>query len=315
MTIAGRLLAGFAVAATLSLGCSDGDTPSPTFPDGSNLVDVLGTTMHFVQAGDGEPILMLHGNPTSSFLWRNVIPHVKGTGRVIAPDLVGFGRSGKPPIEYRFVEHLAYLEEFIETLGLDNITLVLHDWGSGLGFAYAARHPERIRGIAFMEAIIDAYDSFDDVPAGFAPFLAQFRDPVLGRELLIDQNFFIETLLATAVAGGLSEEILDVYREPFLDPASREPIWRWPNEIPIAGEPADVDAEVRAYAEYLRTSPVPKLWLSAVPGVLLGAAQREKVLALPNVEEVPIGTGLHYVQEDEPDAIGRALARWIEELP
>ncbi len=286
----------------------------PTFDEGSNFVAVGGTMMHFVQRGRGDPILMLHGNPTSSFLWRNVIPHLDGLGRVIAPDLVGFGMSGKPAIEYRFVEQLAYVEELIATLRLENIVFILHDWGSAIGFAYASRHPENVRGIAFMEAMIRPFTSPEDVSTVFAPFLRQFRDPVIGRQLIIDQNFFVETLLPLAVIRPLTEEELAVYRAPFLEPASREPIWRFPNEIPIAGDPADVHQIFVQYAEYLRTDPVPKLWLSAEPGILLDATKREEVLALPSAREVSIGPGRHFIQEDQPDAIGEAIAAWLRDL-
>lgn len=297
-----------------SVGCgSDDDAVQRTFAQGSNFVDVLDTTMHFVQRGEGRPILLIHGNPTSSFLWRNVTPHLSGLGRTIAVDLVGHGDSGKPDIDYRFPTQLAYLEEFIAELDLRDVILVLHDWGGGLGFAYADRHPENIAGIAFMETLVRPFTTAT-VPPFFAGFLTQFRDPVLGPMLIIDQNFFVEVLLGTAGPGGLSEEVLDVYRAPFLDPADRKPILVWPNEIPIDGDPADNAATMASYYRYLQTDPVPKLWLYAEPGVLLPSAEREALEALPNLESVLVGSGLHYIQEDQPDAIGAAIADWIDRV-
>lgn len=305
------------VLLVVGLGCGDAGSgpapdPAPASGEGSNFVRVLDTEMHFVQRGTGRPIVFLHGNPTSSYLWRNVTPHVSPLGRTIALDLVGHGDSGKPDIDYRFPTQLRYVEEFMRVLGLDDVVLVVHDWGSALGFAYASRHPDEVAGIAFMEAMIRPFDSPEDVSPLFAPALRQFRDPAISRDLLIDQNVFIEQLLPGAVLSGLSPEDLDVYRRPFLDPASREPIWRWPNEIPIAGEPADNHAIFADFARYLRTSPVPKLWLFGTPGVLLPESKRDEIVGvMPNVRAVGIGPALHYVQEDQPDAIGSAIAAWL----
>jgi haloalkane dehalogenase len=210
---------------------------------------------------------------------------------------------------------LHYLEAFIEVLGLRNLTLVVHDWGSALGFAYAARHPDNIRAIAFMEAMIRPFTTPEDVSPVFAPLLIQFRDPMLGRRLLIEQNLFVEQLLPAAVLRPLTEEELAAYREPFLEPASREPVWRWPNEIPIGGEPADNHALFEEFSAYLRTSEVPKLWLYATPGILLEPGDRDSILRdLPNTEAVAVGAGLHFIQEDQPDAIGTAIAAWSGRL-
>lgn len=295
--------------------CGDGASTAAAPPEtreGSNFVRVFDTELHFVQRGEGRPILFLHGNPTSSYLWRNVTPHVSPLGRTIALDLPGHGDSGKPDIDYRFSTQLAYVEEFIRVLGLEDLVLVIHDWGSGLGFAYASRHPENVRGIAFMEGMIRPFESLADVSPLFAPSLEQFRDPTISRDLLITQNLFIEQLLATSVLAGLSEEDLNVYRAPFLDPASREPIWRWPNEIPIAGEPADNHEIFEKYASYLRTDDVPKLWLYGTPGVLLPESKGEEIVGvMPNVTAIGVGPGLHYLQEDQPDAIGAAIAEWL----
>ncbi len=305
----------------LGAGCGDGSTSgsspgdsSARFAEGSNFVDVLDTKIHFVQHGEGRPVLFIHGNPTSSHLWRNVTPHVSPLARTIAIDLAGHGDSGKPDIDYRFPTQLRYVEEFIRVLGLEDVVLVIHDWGSGLGFAYASRHPENVRGIAFMEGMIRPFESLDDVSPLFASALGRFRDPAISRDLLITQNLFIEQLLPGGVLTGLSEADLDIYRAPFLDPASREPIWRWPNEIPIAGEPADNHAIFETYAAYLRTDSVPKLWLYGTPGVLLPESKRDEIVGvMPNLTAVGVGPGLHYLQEDQPDAIGRAIATWLEE--
>ena len=313
------LAAPILILAAFSFACGDGATTSttlsaPVFGEGSNFVRVFDTELHFVQHGEGRPILFLHGNPTSSYLWRNVTPHVSPIGRTIALDLVGHGDSGKPDIDYRFPTQLRYLEEFVRVLGLEDVVLVVHDWGSGLGFAYASRHPENVRGLAFMEGMIRPFESLEDVSPLFAPSLSQFRDPAISRELLIDQNIFVEQLLPSAVLSGLSEADLDVYRQPFLDPASREPIWRWPNEIPIAGEPADNHEIFERYASYLRTTEVPKLWLFGTPGVLLPESKRDEIVGvMPNVKAVSVGPGLHYLQEDAPDAIGSAIAGWLRD--
>ena len=175
------------------------------FPYESRFVEVEGSKMHYVEVGSGDPILFLHGQPTSSYLWRNVLPHLAPLGRAIAPDLIGFGRSDKPDIEYRFVDHARYIDGFIEALGLDRLTFVIHDWGSGLGFHWARRHPERVRGLAFFEAILAPIPSWDDFPAELRDVFRGFRSPETGRSLLIDQNVFIEKVLPGAVVRGLTE--------------------------------------------------------------------------------------------------------------
>lgn len=317
MTMPARLAAYLLPLVLALTGCGDDATSAsseerPSFSEGSNFVRVLDTELHFVQRGEGRPVVFLHGNPTSSYLWRNVTPHVSPQARTIALDLPGHGDSGKPDIDYRFPTQLRYVEEFIRVLGLKDVVLVLHDWGTGLGFAYASRHPENVAGIAFMEGMIRPFETLDDVSPTFAPFLVRYRDPAISRDLLITQNQFVEVLLPAAVLGGLSEADHDVYRAPFLDPASREPIWRWPNEIPIAGVPADNHEIFERYAEYLRADEVPKLWLYGTPGVLLPESKSNEIVGvMPNVTAIGVGPGLHYVQEDQPDAIGGAIADWM----
>ncbi len=281
------------------------------FPYESRFVEVEGSKMHYVEVGSGDPILFLHGQPTSSYLWRNILPHLAPLGRAIAPDLIGFGRSDKPDIEYRFVDHARYIDGFIEALGLDRLTLVVHDWGSGLGFHWARRHPERVRGLAFFEAILAPIPSWDDFPAELRDLFRGFRSPETGRSLLIDQNVFIEKVLPGAVARGLTEVEMERYREPFKDPASREPVYRWPNELPIGGEPADVTEIVETYNAWLQETDVPKLLLHAEPGAITRAPLVEWCKAnLEKLEVVHVGAGIHYLQEDNPDGIGKAVADW-----
>ena len=275
-------------------------------------IAVKDSFMSYVEAGEGPVILFLHGNPTSSYLWRNIIPYLSPYARCIAPDLIGMGHSGKPTIDYRFFDHVAYLDEFINLLGLEDITLVIHDWGSALGFHYAHRHPENVRGLAFMESIVSPLPGWDAMPEAFRAMFQAFRDPIEGKRLLVEENAFIEQVLPNAVIRGLSEEEMDEYRRPFLNPDDRTPIWRWPNELPIAGQPADVAEAVGAYAAWLSQTPLPKLLLAAQPGALI-PQQYVQVLSenFSNLEVVDIGPGVHYVQEDCPDQIGEAIAQWF----
>ena len=283
---------------------------------------VLGVSMAYVEAGRGDPIVFLHGNPTSSYLWRNVIPHLEGHGRCIAPDLIGMGDSEKlePAGEdgddgrYRYVEHRKYLYALLESLGVErNVTLVIHDWGSALGFEWAMRHPERIRGIAYMEAIVRP-PSFDQV--AFVPGL-MFRAmrSFLGEFLILRHNFFVERILPRAVLRELSEAEMAAYRAPYLEPGeSRRPTLTWPREVPFDGEPADVYEIVSRYSAWLPTTEdVPKLLVNADPGAILVGEAREYARSFPNQSEVTV-KGSHFVQEDSPDAIGQAIARWLEGL-
>jgi len=274
--------------------------------------EVLGSRMHYEESGEGKPVLFLHGNPTSSYLWRNVTPHVAGAGRCIALDLIGMGRSDKPDLDYRFVDHARYVDSFIEALGLEDIVLVVHDWGSALGFHYAHRNADNVRGLAFMEAILAPVPSWEAFPEGARELFQAFRTPELGWDLIAKQNVFIERAIPGSVVRELTEEEMDAYRAPFPDEASRKPIWRWPNEIPIAGEPADVVAIVGAYSAWLQETQLPKLLFHAEPGALVQApAVSWARSAFPNLETVDLGPGIHYVQEDNPDTIGREVARWI----
>jgi haloalkane dehalogenase len=240
---------------------------------------------------------------------------VSALGRCIAPDLIGMGKSDKPDLEYRFFEHANYVEGFIDALGLSNITLVLHDWGSGLGFHYAALHPDKIKAIAFMEAIVLPVPSWDTFSSDFKEIFQSFRTDRVGWDLIVNQNFFVEKILPSGVVRELSEEELNVYREPYLEPESRKPLWRWPNEIPIEGEPSDVNEAVLKYNTKLVEWDIPKLLLYAEPGALLPKPAVEWCeINLKNLTSINLGEGRHYLQEDHPHAIGEALAEWYRRL-
>ncbi len=287
---------------------------SGDFPFSSKFVDIHGSQMHYIEEGSGDPILFLHGNPTSSYLWRNIIPYLSKSGRCIAPDLIGFGKSDNPDIEYRFFDHVNYVESFIEKMGLQNITLVIHDWGSGLGFHYAMRHESNIKGIAFMEAILMPM-KWLDFPFKFRMGFKLFRTPGIGWFMIGIMNGFVEQILPQATVRNLSKEEMDHYRKPFRTIRSRRPVWRWPNEIPIEGKPTDVTEAVERYRERLQKSEVPKLLFHAKPGGLIP----KSVVAwckqnLKNLKTVDIGQGIHYLQEDNPHLIGKELAEWYESL-
>jgi len=287
---------------------------SAAFPFESKFVEVEGSKMHYVEEGAGDPVLFLHGDPTSSYLWRNVIPHVSPMARCIAPDLIGMGKSDKPDLEYRFVDHSRYVDGFIEALGLRNITFVIHDWGSALGFHYARRHEENVKGLAFMEAIVRP-TTWAEFPEQFRQMFQALRTPGVSEKMILEQNFMVEGLLPGAVLRKLTDEEMDRYREPYPDPASRKPIWRWPNEVPIDGEPADVTEIVQAYSDWFGKSDLPKLLLYAQPG----AAVTQSVVEwcrqnMRNLKGVDIGAGSHFVQEDQPHAIGEAIAEWYRGL-
>ena len=287
---------------------------SADFPFKSHFVNVLGSQMHYVEEGEGDPILFIHGNPTSSYLWRNIIPFVSPHGRAIAIDLIGMGKSDKPDIEYTFADHIQYVEGLIETLALENITLVIHDWGSALGFDYASRHPDNIKGIVFMESVIaPAFPaSYEKMPPFFANFFQTLRDPEKGPEMVINQNTFVEDILPNLVASrDLTEVEMNAYRAPYLEPESRKPLLVWPNQVPIDGEPADVVDMVNAYNEWLFSSDIPKLHIYASPGALNPPELVDFLTQqLKNYETAYIGLGTHFIQEDQPEAIGRAIADW-----
>ncbi len=288
---------------------------SVEFPFKSKFIAIHGSKIHYVEEGAGDPILFLHGNPTSSYLWRNIIPYVTPYGRAIAMDLIGMGKSDKPDIEYRFFDHAKYVEGFIEKMGLKNITLVVHDWGAALGFYYAMRHESNFKGLAFMEAIFMPVPTWNEFPADFRQVIQAFRTPQVGWDMIVNQNMFVEQVLPGAIVRKLTEEEMNHYRDPYKDPASRKPVWRWPNELPISGEPADVVEAINAYNQWLQNSAVPKLLFYGTPGAIgpapVVAWCRER---LKNLKVVDVGNGIHYLQEDNPHLIGSELAMWYRDL-
>ncbi|MGE0161276.1 MAG: haloalkane dehalogenase [Gemmatimonadales bacterium] len=284
---------------------------SADFPFTSRYVEVLGSRMHYVDEGSGTPVLFIHGNPTSSYLWRNVIPHATSDHRAIAVDLIGMGKSDKPDIAYTYQDHKRYLDAFIEALDLDDVTLVIHDWGSVLGFHWAMEHEDAVVGIAFMEAIIPPAFPRSEPMGGL---LGRFRSAE-GERLVLEENAFVEQVLPGSVARGLSDEEMSHYRAPFSTPASRLPTLQWPRELPAAGGPAGNVRVVEAIGEWMERTEVPMLFLWARPGALnneaFAEAMRQRV---HNIQIQFVGVGRHYIQEDQPEIIGRTLADWMRRL-
>ncbi|MBM4438870.1 MAG: haloalkane dehalogenase [Candidatus Rokubacteria bacterium] len=274
-------------------------------------VPVLDTDMAYVDTGRGDPVVFLHGNPTSSFLWRKVMPHVQGVGRCLAPDLVGMGQSGKAPAgSYRFVDHARYLDAWFEALELRaRVTLVVHDWGSALGFHWARRHPDRVAGLVYMEAIVRPV-TWAEWPENARKIFQAMRSPA-GEELVLQKNVFVDRILPGSVLRTMTDEEMDVYRAPYREPGeSRRPVLQWPREIPVDGEPADVVEIVEAYGKWLAQSNVPKLFVNADPGSILVGAQREFCRSWPNQDEITV-RGVHFVQEDSPLEIGQAVRAFV----
>jgi len=277
-------------------------------------ITVAGAEMAYVDTGVGQPIVFLHGNPTSSYLWRNIIPHLESQGRCLAPDLMGMGESGSAPSgSYRFADHSSVLDEWIEKMGLTgDVTLVLHDWGSALGFHWAKRHPDRIKSLVYMEAIVRPV-TWEEWPEAARQVFQGFRSPS-GEEMVLEKNVFVERVLPGSVLRGLTEAEMEVYRRPYLEPGeSRRPTLTWPREIPIDGEPADVVGIVAEYADWLSQSDVPKLFINAEPGAILTGPQREFCRSWPNQQEVTV-KGIHFIQEDSPAEIGQAITEWYRTL-
>jgi haloalkane dehalogenase len=278
-------------------------------------VKVLDTEMAYVDASTGNPVVLLHGNPTSSYLWRNVIPHLAPVARCLAPDLIGMGESGKMPSgSYRFVDHACYLDAWFDALGLaSRVTLVMHDWGSALGFHWARRFPERVRALVYMEAIVRPL-TWEEWPPAARGIFEAMRSPA-GEEVVLQKNVFVERILPASVLRTLTPAEMAVYRQPYLEPGeSRRPTLTWPREIPLAGEPPDVVAIADQYGRWLADSPVPKLFVNADPGSILVGAQREFCRRWPNQREVTV-PGRHFVQEDSPAEIGLAIAGFLRDLP
>ncbi|MDH3644069.1 MAG: haloalkane dehalogenase, partial [Gammaproteobacteria bacterium] len=280
-------------------------------------VEVLGKTMAYVEMGSGDPIVFQHGNPTSSYLWRNIMPHVADQGRCIALDLIGMGDSDKlddsGPDRYTFVEHRRYFDAALEALGVtDNVTFVIHDWGSALGFDWANRHRDAVKGICYMEAIVRPL-TWEEWPDAATDIFRGFRSPA-GEEMVLEKNIFVEAVLPGSILRDLSAEEMAVYRRPFSEPGEgRRPTLTWPRQIPLAGEPEDVVAIVADYADWLGGSELPTLFVNAEPGAILTGAAREFCRGWPNQAEVTV-KGNHFIQEDSPGEIGVALADWCRAL-
>lgn len=281
-------------------------------------IEVEGRTMAYVEMGEGDPIVFLHGNPTSSYLWRNVMPHLAAQGRCLAPDLIGCGDSDKlpdaGPDSYHYAEHLRYVDGFLEAVGAtSDVTLVIHDWGSAYGFDWASRHPDSVKGIAFMEAIVMPV-TWDQWPEGAREIFQAFRSDA-GEEMCLEQNLFVEAILPGAMIRDLTEEEMDEYRRPFRDGGEgRRPTLSWPRDVPIDGEPAEVVERVQAYGKWLAGSDVPKLLIPAEPGAILTGEQLEFARSWPHTTEADPVEGIHFVQEDSPHEIGRAISGWLAGL-
>ena len=279
---------------------------------------IEGYRLAHVEIGQGDPIVLLHGNPTSSYLWRDVMPPLAGLGRVIAPDLIGHGDSDKLPVSLgpgRYTLEGTYdlLNAHLSALiGEQPVTLVLHDWGSALGFHWARLHPQQVRGIAYMEALVMPIPTWDDWPEKARGIFQGFRSPK-GEDLVLKRNLFIEGVLPSSIIRKLTDEQMDTYRAPFAKEEDRQPMLNWPRQIPIAAEPPNVVALVRQYADWLSASSVPKLFVNAEPGSILVGPQREFCRSWPNQQEVTV-PGLHFVQEDSGAAIGQAVANWLSHI-
>jgi haloalkane dehalogenase len=285
-------------------------------PLAKKTVDVLGSRMAYHERGAGAPVLFLHGNPTSSYLWRDVIPELEGRGRLIAPDLIGMGDSAKlpnpGPDTYRFTTHRKYLGAFIDAVigPAESIVLVVHDWGSALGFDWANHHRDRIRGIAYMEGIVRPVASWDEWSAAATPIFQGFRSDK-GEAMILERNVFVERVLPGSVLRKLSEAEMAEYRRPYRETEDRWPTLTWPRQIPIAGEPAEVVQIAQAYSEWMAENGIPKLFVNADPGAILIGAVREFCRGWKNQTEVTV-PGSHFIQEDSGPAIGRAVGDWMK---
>jgi haloalkane dehalogenase len=284
----------------------------------SKHVQVLGSRMCYVEAGKGEPVALIHGNPTSSYLWRNVIPYVEPRGRAIALDLIGMGRSDKPDIAYSFEDHYRYFDAFIDAMKLENVTFVGHDWGATLAFEYARRRPDRVRAVAFMEGLLPPIfpqPSYEAMGQEMGSMFKAFRDPQAGVQLIVEQHLFVEQILPGFVNRPLSGAEMEAYRFPYKDKAARKPLLAWPRQVPIAGEPPAVSQTLNKIGEFMAHTELPVLLLYASPGTLVTPdAVSWYTQRIKNLETVYVGPGLHFIQEDQPEAIGRALADWLRRL-
>lgn len=287
---------------------------SSEFPFESRYLEVKGSKMHYIDEGEGDPILFLHGNPTSSYLWRNILPYLTGQGRCIAPDLIGMGKSDKPDLNYGFFDTYEYLEAFIEKLSLKNVTLVLHDWGSGMGFHYAHKNPENVKGIVFMESVLRSFE-WSVIPSEIRVSFRLMRTPGIGWLFVDAANLFIKKMLPDMIVRELKKEEKDYYAAPYKSLKSRNPLRRWPEDVPISGSPKNVAEAVDGYSRWLQETEIPKLYFYATPGA---ANLKDTVdwvkTNFKNLETTHVGDGLHFIQEDHPHEIGQGISKWYNEL-
>jgi len=289
-------------------------TISAEFPFESKFIEVKGSNIHYVEEGEGDPILFLHGNPTSSYLWRNIIPHLSKQGRCIAPDLIGMGKSDKPDINYGFKDSYDYLDAFIEKMGLTNITLVIHDWGSALGFNYAFKHQENVKAIAFMEAMFKTYE-YSQFPTDIRIAMKMMRSPLTGWLMVKVANIFIKKLIPDMILRKLTKQEMTAYGEPYQTISSRTPLLAWPKDVPIAGLPKYSFDTVNDYIEWLKVTEIPKLCLHVEPGIAIKKEDAEWINQnMKNTKMVHLGDGLHYIQEDYPREIGEEISKWHKEI-
>jgi len=287
---------------------------SAEFPFESKYLEVKGSEIHYIEEGEGDPILFLHGNPTSSYLWRNIIPYMTTKGRCIAPDLIGMGKSDKPDINYGFKDSYEYLEAFIEKLGLKNITLVIHDWGSGLGFNYAYHYPDNVKGIAFMEAMFKTFE-FSQFPTDIRIAMKMMRAPIIGPFMVKVANIFIKKMIPDMIVRKLTKKEMAMYAEPYPTISSRTPLLAWPKDVPIAGSPKYSFDTVTTYVKWLKETAIPKLCLHVDPGIAIKKEDADWIKNnIKNTKMVHLGEGLHYIQEDYPHEIGSEIAKWYDEL-
>ena len=280
-------------------------------------ITINNKTMSYIDEGEGDAIIFQHGNPTSSYLWRNVMPHLEGQGRLIACDLIGMGDSEKltnsGPDSYNYFEHRDFLFTLLEELNIGKqVVFVIHDWGSALGFDWSFQNQDRVQGIAYMEGIVKPV-TWDEWPENATKVFQGFRSEA-GESMVLDKNIFVERVLPSSIMRELSEEEMDEYRRPFLNPGEdRRPTLSWPRQIPIQGEPKEVVEVVENYSKWLSSSDLPKLFINADPGSILTGKQREFCRSWPNQEEVTV-KGTHFMQEDSPDEIGKAISRFVSKL-
>jgi haloalkane dehalogenase len=286
---------------------------SSEFPFSENFINLFGSRIHYLDDGDGKPFLFLHGNPNSSYCWRNVIPHLSPLGRCLAPDFVGFGKSEHPDIEFRIFDHFRFIEEFVIQLDLHDITLVIHDWGALVGLNLARRFPERIRGIAFFEFAVKPPGTLKETWPLIADEFEKFRDPKLGPELLMGQNLMVESSVPACTLRKLSVEEMDHYRAPFPTRESRRAMARLPRDLSFAGEPPDTTWVIAKNSEWLTQSPIPKLLIHAQPGLFITPDNAKWALEnFRNIESLDLGAGIFMLMEDHPHEIGEGIARWFK---